>query len=180
MPRTLRQRPKYKGLPIPFTTFISPDGKPDFRVVDEYSRLLCIERRLCGLCGAELKRGRPIVFIGGDKSCGAGNFLDPAMHEECAVYATTVCPYLTGNQTHRSVGTTSEVIVFDMVSTERPKKMGLYYTRGYDAIDMGESGIYIRAWPSTKIDWDLIPVLEVAPATPVEKVIGPVNFVPPS
>ncbi len=181
IPSKLRQRPKFKGLPIPYTTFISPEGVPDFKVIDEYSRLLCIERRKCALCGQELKKNKPIVFIGGDKSCDAGNFLDPAMHEECALYAIKVCPYLVGTHSHRTDHDQSRARVIDMVVVGRPKRMGLYYTRGYDAILTIDQSIYVKAWPPTKIDWDVIPLgpepVESEPESEPEPVVT-ANFVP--
>ena len=54
-PRSLRQRPRWRGLPVPFTTLMGPDGVPDFRSVDGGSRERCLVQRLCGLCGEKLK-----------------------------------------------------------------------------------------------------------------------------
>lgn len=186
MPAKLRQRPKFKGMPIPFTTFVMPDGTPDFKVVDEYNRLLCIERRRCGLCGQDLKFGKPMVFIGGNQSCESGMFIDPAMHEECAKYAAKVCPYLAVTQKHSERESPNAMAEYAGATADRPAGMGIYYCNGYQAIASGDA-IYIRAHQATKIDYDTIPV---APErsdgrpkmeTPAEPA-GPqaLDFVPPS
>jgi len=152
VPSKLRQRPKFHGFPIPFTTFVGADGVPDFKVVNEDNRMLCIEHRRCGLCGQELSRTKECVFIGGDGSCTSGYFIDPAMHEECAIYATKVCPFLTGKRLNYS----------DEIS---PKKMGLYYCRGY-GLKVMNGIICIKAGPAVKVDYSLMPEIDIPVRSP--------------
>lgn len=93
IPFRLSRRPRdARGLVIPFTQFIKPDGTPDFRVMDEALTGKAIRRRLCSLCG-EPMRG-DVWFIGGPKCVENGFFYDPPMHRECALYALQTCPHL--------------------------------------------------------------------------------------
>lgn len=157
IPRCLRQRPKYKGLPIPFTTFIK-DGVPDFKVLDIPNRNLCLRRRLCALCGQSLKD--TIVFIGGENSIAQRTFVDPAMHEDCALYAAQACPFLANKDgTYSKVESKHDdtIIVRDFnVSSVRPKRMGVYYTKDYKITQQGDN-VYILADYSIKVDWEKIP-----------------------
>jgi len=138
IPVWLKHRPvDPRGYPIPFTAYVSPDGTPDFRVLDEEKRQDVVRRRLCGLCGFPLAYW--IWFIGGDQSFSTRMFNDPAMHEECARYALEVCPFLVRpNARYRKppeelagveVWTHPEAIS----SSERPKRIGLGRTRQYEA-----------------------------------------------
>jgi hypothetical protein len=162
IPRALRQRPRWRDLPIPFATFVGSDNEPDFKVVDETKRLLCIERNLCGLCGEPLKK--PIVFIGGVNCCECRTFFDPGMHEECAIYAVKVCPYLANSDAKYSkrdpkhLGEDQVVIkTYEEISAVRPDKMALYYTNGFRGVTGQGPALFILADYPTKIDWDTIP-----------------------
>lgn len=154
IPSRLRQRPRFQGLPIPFTTLITKTGIPDFKVIDEDNRIFCIDRRHCALCGQSISDKQLVVFVGGENSCTNGKFVDPGCHEDCVVYATKVCPFLTGVSDYHQGINKNAVAVFD-VEAVRPKRMGLYYCRGYDAFEAGGS-VYIQAWQAVKVDWDLI------------------------
>lgn len=185
IPQKLRQRPRFRGLPIPFTTFMNEDGTPDFRVLDEYNRLLCIERCLCALCGQGLRHGKPMVFIGGENCCTHGKFLDPPMHVDCALYAAAACPFLSGDQTYRTGQHKGAVGVYPGASAERPVRMGLYYCLGYRPVNLSGQGICIQAGLSQRIDWDIIkvqPTSTVPIAAPVDEVTQtpatPADFAP--
>lgn len=159
MPVKLRQRPRYHGLPVPYTTLVK-DGVPDFRVVDEYARIVCLRKELCGLCGQPFGKKEMHVFIGGEKSCTGGNFLDPSMHEQCALYAATVCPYLTGVQPHKDAASPNAESEYSLVTAERPARMGLYYCWGFTIqevmVNLETTEYYIKAGPAIKVDWDTI------------------------
>ena len=92
IPKRLRGRPRVGGLPVPFANQVGPDGRADFRTLDGERRQACLDRNLCGLCGQQL--GRPVVLIGSPADVELCLFFDPAMHEECALYAVAACPYL--------------------------------------------------------------------------------------
>lgn len=93
-PAALIQRPRWGLLPIPFVTYVAPDGKPDFRTHDQYRRLDCAMNGLCQLCGTPLEG---VAVFAGQRSSGARlTFGEPPMHEDCAEFAWTVCPWLAG------------------------------------------------------------------------------------
>lgn len=166
MPSKLRQRPKFHGFPIPFTTFVGVDGVPDFKVVNEDNRMLCIQHRRCGLCGQDLSRTKECVFIGGEGSCTSGYFIDPAMHEECAIYATKVCPFLTGKRLNYSEDISPNTsIMYEVVANERPRRMGLYYCRGYSMVVVNGI-ICIKAGPAQKVDYSLMPEIDIPIRSP--------------
>jgi len=165
MPKRLRQRPKYKGLPIPFTAFVGPDGTPDFKVVDHNNHLRCMQQRLCGLCGQEL--GEIIVFIGGPGAVEQQAFIDAPGHEECMLYATQACPFLanasanyhTENIKHKAQDV--QHVKFEHAQEEdaRPAQMAMYYARGYTIVRQGNDLIFV-AYPPVKVDWDKMPKRE--------------------
>lgn len=161
IPVKLRQRPKWHGLPIPFTTFIGPDGQPDFKVNDIQAVHSCLMRKLCGLCGQPLKK--PIVVIGGDLCAENRVFIDPPMHEGCALYACKVCPYLAnaegkyssrppkhleqGDCLHRE---------FEQVSPVRPNRLGVFYIGAYEVVQ--ERGMFMaKVIQIFRVDWDQMP-----------------------
>lgn len=127
-PWFLSMRPHFKGMPVPYTA-LWRKGTPDFKTLDEGRVDECVDLRLCGLCGQKLND--VIVFIGGPGSVGSKVFRDPAMHEACARYAFTVCPFLLG----RDYSETGKAAV-STVSPERPSEMFLYLTTGYEALRM--------------------------------------------
>lgn len=80
-----------RGYPIPF--FVAQiDGKPDFRMLSEYKLLMCVEKKLCGICGKKLHEYQ--YFITGKMGLKNGTHSDPPMHRECAEYSMQVCPHL--------------------------------------------------------------------------------------
>lgn len=87
-----------RGYPEFFIGLRSPEGKHLFTVNDTTKQMQCVKQDLCEICGKKLLRGR--WFIGGPLSAfhKEGVFSDAPMHDECAHYALTVCPYLAANR----------------------------------------------------------------------------------
>jgi hypothetical protein len=81
--------------PVAFTQMWI-DGKPDFRVVDSEKSLKCVQEKLCAICGAQL--GQFCYFIGGPLSRQNRFFVDPPMHEQCAMFASKVCLFVSGER----------------------------------------------------------------------------------
>lgn len=92
IPRRLRQRPRYRGMAIPFVQNIGPDGVPDFKVTERDVLKRCLENKLCGLCGNKLDK--TIYWIGCPEELEKKQFREPPMHKECGEYALQVCPFL--------------------------------------------------------------------------------------
>ena len=92
IPENLKDRPTYKGMPLPY---VSPDQDGevfDFKGVDPDKVADCLSLRLCGLCGGGM--GMTIAFLGGPISGRSLYYTFPPMHEDCAEYAAKVCPHL--------------------------------------------------------------------------------------
>lgn len=102
VPRLLRGRPKWHGLPIPYVALVQPGGTPDFRVMDERRRLHVIQTRRCQLCGELLTKN--IFFVGGPKAAKARLYFEPATHLSCLIYAMQVCPFICGKLEHADLG----------------------------------------------------------------------------
>lgn len=93
-PPRLANRPHHGRFPIPFVTYVRPDGRPDFRVQDNARREECARRRLCQLCGQDL--GERFAFVGSTTSAARRCFGEAPMHLDCMEWAWKVCPWLAG------------------------------------------------------------------------------------
>lgn len=157
IPLVLDQRPKWKGYPIPFVMYVDERGVPDFRVNDERYVTLAIERRLCGLCGTPLTRNWH-AFIGGPLCEPNRLFTDGPMHVGCARYAMTVCVYLATPSAHHARDEAiaarhgGKVTILETIADQRPDRMGLFFTRAWDRVQLGGEHYY-RAAPYEKIEW---------------------------
>jgi len=98
IPKRLKQRPQFKGLPIPYIALINDDGKPDFRVTDEAKRHSVMMNKWCQLCGQPL--GKFSFFVGGKKAAAANQYFEPGCHLDCLIYAMRVCPFIAGKMQH--------------------------------------------------------------------------------
>lgn len=98
IPKRLKQRPQWRGLPIPYIALIKPDGQPDFRVTDEHKRRSVIVNHWCQLCGEPL--GKWMFFVGGTEAAKANQYFEPAAHLDCLIYAMQVCPFIAGKIEH--------------------------------------------------------------------------------
>lgn len=154
-PVRLRGRPQFHGMPVPYSVFVSEAGIPDFRVNDMERMAECVARDLCVLCGQRL--GRRKVFTGGPASIENGAFFDGPMHEDCARYAITICPFLSGTHgqhaddaqvKQRHEGEPIKIKTLTVVAEGRPEKMGLYFTFSYTWSD----GFY-KAGPAIRVEW---------------------------
>ena len=91
-PERLKRRPQYKGFPIPFTTMVGPDGVPHFKVTDLDAWRICVAELRCALCAEDLDYW--VWYLGSREHVKRETFVDMAMHQDCAEYAATVCPYI--------------------------------------------------------------------------------------
>lgn len=148
VPERLKARPMFRGVPIPFSSFVRDDGTPDFKVTDQHKWNACVTRRLCAICGGPLDGS--VFFIGGERCMETHIFFDPAMHEECARYSFAVCPFIAcGKEYAAKLPTVPEghaLHVHTAVSAERPKRMGMLICYSFRAIRIpSHEGIYIQA-----------------------------------
>jgi len=93
MPERLKARPQWKGMAVPFTTLIGlQDGVPNFKVTDRVAWDICIEEKLCALCGQP--NDYWVWYIGSVQHMTREVVFDLGMHEDCARYAAVTCPYI--------------------------------------------------------------------------------------
>lgn len=136
IPERLKNRPLYRDLPVPFVAASSDDadgqegGVVSFKRDDSKRWALCVERKLCAMCGEKLDYW--IAFIGGEDSVEQRRFQDPPMHVECAEYALAVCPFFNGDFAGQVV-TSDEDDKEGMVQSRGASgKVALYVTRSYE------------------------------------------------
>ncbi len=118
----------YNGFPVPFIQLWAA-SKPDFRAVNTEHCARCLRDKLCAICGRRL--GEYCYFIGGPLSKKNRLFVDPAMHKQCAEFASSVCPFVSGQRqeyatrpVNKNVARTEE-----MASAVRPEVMYILKTR---------------------------------------------------
>lgn len=156
IPNRLAKRPTYRGLVIPYTTIILSNGEPDFTTNDEVRRLEVMRGNKCALCANPLDYW--VYFIGGPKSHISRVFIDPATHEDCARYAMAVCPYLRNehatyrDKTKSMADPTLNVRKDELMSPVRPPRMGLFKTRSFEMMRIGQQ-IIARATAWKSVEW---------------------------
>src|SRR5438477_8655117 len=88
-----------RGYPIPFFAPII-DDKPNFKYQDERKRDLCIDKRLCHVCGKKLAKDH-CYFISGPLGYKNKVSTDAGMHLACAEFTLKVCPHLLYQEAER-------------------------------------------------------------------------------
>lgn len=83
-----------KRFPIGFMFERTRRGVPDFKTICPDRAHQIVKGRLCGLCGKRI-HGAGYVVSG---AASIANLLssDPPFHEECGLYAYSICPHLLG------------------------------------------------------------------------------------
>ena len=147
---TLDDRPKYKGLPIPFVQAFKADGTtPDFTAIDPIKAMECARHRLCGLCGE--KMGWWVAFVGGPQSAKLGTYGDPAMHPECAEQALELCPHIANQRTSRATKVAPNVVEQAGYVAAKPEQWCVYITRNFELKGFGNNW-FIKAAAAKRID----------------------------
>lgn len=183
VPRALRKRPKdRRGYPIPYIVFRDTAGKPHFTINDQSKHAHVVAKGLCSLCGGKLKepQGAPGVWLVGGPICflsPMGAFLDPGMHEDCARYALSVCPYLAApryatridEKTLKPEFVPGGVVIdnSDAVSNDRPTVFMLGSCAGYTTVQVGQQTALrsVGEWLSLEV-WEHGKPLDAAEAEP--------------
>jgi hypothetical protein len=117
IPKRLKQRPQFRGLPIPYIAYIDAEGKPDFRVTDESKRQSVMKNFWCQLCGEPL--GKWIFFVGGTEAAKNNAYFEPACHLDCLMYAMQVCPFIAGKSEH---------VELEKIQHDHDHELGRYVT----------------------------------------------------
>lgn len=134
IPERLRHLPlDRRGLPISFVTWVDSEGTPDFTITDQAKRDHVLTNQLCGICGKPHEYWK--WFVGGPKCEEEKLFIDPPMHEECARFSATACPFLNNPK----VGFSKKPVPkhgaeLGFASEHRPERMYLMSTRNYKCV----------------------------------------------
>lgn len=150
-PEALRARPHWGRYPIPWVTYVRPDGTPDFRVHVEGRRRLVAEKRLCQLCGTRM--GEEVTFIGFPHSLNGLRFGEPPAHRECLEYALSVCPWLSGRPYSDRPGDPGTHFV---TRPEQPTQMVIYTCRLFVAVpDPSEETelVFLAGDADRRVEW---------------------------
>lgn len=140
----------YGGLPVPFLAMVGADGVPDFKVTDMDRWVLCVKEKLCAICGEHLDYW--VWYIGGTSCAEQGIYHDLAMHEECAFYSASACPFLAHGRDYAKdpkppAGRT-------LVSTLEIKKADVLYAskRRRDQVEIVQygSGLVVKTGPEVE------------------------------
>lgn len=132
-----------KGLPIPFVAE-AEDGGADFAAVQGDKTLRCAKERLCGICGTQLDYW--IAFLGGPRAAEARTYVDPPMHEDCAVASTQLCPHIARRAPKRSakLARRDDVITPDGFVDDKPDVWVMLVTRSFrHAVYEGRQGMQL-------------------------------------
>lgn len=127
---------------------VDDKGVPDFTVLDDVKIIECVTKHRCGLCGRELDYW--IAFVGGPLSVKNRAFSDPPMHEECARYALSVCPFLLGQSGYakRDAREGLERGHNPAMTYVQPERFALYVCR-----DFTLTKDYIKAGKAKRVEW---------------------------
>lgn len=150
IPERMKDRPRYRGLPIPYTAYCV-NGEPDFRTVNAQRIADCMENRKCGLCGQRL--GLKMYFFGGELCNKNRMFLDPPMHRECIDFAVKVCPYisLSSKEYNMRKPFRENVEINPHVSTAKGRQ-AIFTSSGYRLYNH-EGSIYFHSNVFIKVEW---------------------------
>lgn len=133
-----------RGYPIPF--FVSKvDGKPQFQVISQEKQVMCVERKLCAICGKKLYKDGA-YFVSGPMGLFNKFQTDPGMHRVCAEFSLRACPHLYYEKSQRRdvKGPISETLApNDHMAMAKPTEIFLAKGSKFwlEKIDNGNTGV---------------------------------------
>jgi hypothetical protein len=124
-----------RGYPIFWTAHITPDGEPDFRILEMDRVFKALKERRCGMYDRRIE-GQSVCFLSTRENAdGLRRSTDPPMHEDCLRYALVICPFLSRRQARRSgrpQPSGSDYSTLAQVDRSRPDDSLIVWTRSYD------------------------------------------------
>lgn len=143
-----------RGYPIPWFVIKMPDGTRDFRIADQNKRVMAVRQRLCWICGGKL--GRNIAFVIGPMCAVNRNTSEPGCHRDCAIFATTACPFLTRPMAkYREAGLPEEKMMPTGALPWNPGACAIWITESYRPYRAGKgpSDWLIAVGPPVEVLW---------------------------
>lgn len=98
-----------RGYPIPFFAPIV-DGKPNFRFQDDHKRDICLQKKLCPICGQKLYKDFTYQ-VTGPEGLKNGISSDAMMHKVCAEFTLQACPHIHFGKAERKEEVTNPTMV---------------------------------------------------------------------
>jgi hypothetical protein len=137
-PERVKKLPHYKNLPIPYTTLIDANGKPQFKAIDSEKVWEVKRDKKCSVCGEPLDYW--IAFMVTEEESVSRLVYENPNHEECLKYAFNVCPWLYYSKATYSDVSKTQIDGYEIASAHperdeslnRPKKLGIYITNRYE------------------------------------------------
>lgn len=165
IPERLARRPRdHRGFVVPFFVawldeqgrpVAEPNGTPDFRVVEPRRMALCVNKKLCWLCGEPM--GVHMGFVLGPMCTINKVISEPPSHVTCAEYAMKACPFLSRPRMRRNeVDMPANYVEAAGLPAERnPGTMALWITRSYRPFQVGKgnAGVLFEVGPFERVSW---------------------------
>lgn len=162
IPERMKELPLYKGVAVPYVTFIDKEEKIHFALVND-ERVWEVRRdKKCSLCGKPLDYY--IAFMVTEDELASREIFENPSHEECLRYAFNACPWLyyskarySDPERHQIEGVTVVQTHPDAISNaQRPEKLGICITRGYNNVIVNKGGQRVRLCKIAKpikVEW---------------------------
>jgi hypothetical protein len=159
IPERMDKLPKFKGIPIPFTTLIDDKGVPHFKLTNDN---VWVSKRdgLCSMCGQPLDYWK--AFMVSEEEAESRTVWENPQHEECLRYAFNVCPWLYYSKAKYTNAEDIKAVegyqIFDahpnrMESKERPKRLGIYICNNYKNVIVQKRYRVCKVSAPKRIEW---------------------------
>lgn len=164
LPRLMLDLPiDERGYPVPF--FVAWfKGVPDFRVADRRKMALCMDKKLCWICGKPLGIYPSLVAFTIGPMCAINRISsEPPQHTVCSEYAVKACPFLVMPKMHRRedrmpaeaippIGTTNSQESGIVHIDRNPGVILVWLTRGWTILRTRDGPIF-RVGRPQKVMW---------------------------
>lgn len=157
-PERIKKLPEWKGIIIPYLTYVDADGKPHFKTTDPNKTWEVKRDHKCSICGEPLDYW--ISFMVTEEEAESRLVYENPNHEECLRYAFNVCPWLYWSRaTYSETGDTiGDVVTIGAhpareESNARPSKMGIYITNNYKNVVLPNRYRVCKVGKAKRIEW---------------------------
>lgn len=161
-PRIARLPVDERGYPVPFFVqwvdennqpTLTGTGRPEFRMMDSYKWRLCVEQKLCWVCGEPL--GSYLAFPIGPMCCVNRVTSEPPSHLNCAQWSVKGCPFLSRPNMVRREDELTEANkgnVAGVMIESNPGVIAIWVAKSYKAFK-APNGYLIRIDNPVSVEW---------------------------
>jgi hypothetical protein len=148
----MRDLPVQDGWPVPYFVAQTSPGQYDLRLADHGHFWMCIQKRLCWVCGKPLMAS--MTFVMGPMAAITRTHAEPACHTECAEYSALACPFLTLREKRRNAAGLPETVdAPGIMSKRQPGVVCLWRAKSCSLFDDGQGGMLIKVGDPTRVLW---------------------------